>query len=379
MKKILYFFIIILFTSFFTVSAQHSKIYQDIYEEQFKLSGADKLEENLPEESSKILDSLGITGSNWKEISNLTPEKLFNEIIDTGKSKLSTPFSALLPVLAIILLNAIINTLKTSFGSQHMTEIITVVSALCVCLCIVNPIVKSISSMAIIIKCAAGFMLCYIPIMTGIMIATGQSISATSYHVVMMGAGQIISQISSNFLIPIMNTVLGISVISSLSPRLNLNSICDSFNKLIKWILGFMISTFVGFLTVQNIVTSSADNISCKTMKFALTNFVPIVGNALSDAFSTVNGCINLLKSGMGAFGILAGGAIFMPLIMECSAWIMFLNMCAVTSDIFEIKRVSGLLRSTSKVMGTMLAIILCCMMILIVSTVLILIVGGNR
>ena len=377
MKKILY-LIILLFLSCCSVKASDNRIYNDIYKEQFKMSGAESLKENMPKESLEILDNLGISGTSWDEISNLTPDKFFEEIINVSKEKTFSPISALVPVIAIILLNAIVDALKISFDNQNMSQIITVVSALCVCICIVTPIVKSISSIALIITCAAGFMLCYIPIMTGVMITSGQSLSATSYHVVMMGAGQIISQISANLLIPIMNTILGISVISAISPRLDLDKLCDLFHKTIKCVLGFSVSTFVGFLTVQSLVTSAADNIGSKTLKFALNNFVPIVGNALSDAFGTVNGCVKLLKSGIGAFGIIAGGAIFLPLIIECGVWIAFLNVCAVIGDMFELKRVCGLLRSSGKVMGTMLAIILCCMMILIVSTVIILIVGGG-
>lgn len=378
MKRILC-LIVIALMSCFTVNAVDNRIYNDIYKEQFKLSGAESLKDEVPNETRKTLENLGISGTSWDEFARLTPDKFFNEIINIGKSKSFTPFSALIPVVAIILLNAVIETLKTSFAQQNISQIITVVSALCVCICIVTPIVKSISSMAAIIKCASGFMLCYIPVMTGIMLTSGQSLSATSYHVIMMGAGQVISQISANILVPIMNTILGISVVTSLSPRLDLDKLCDVFHKTIKCILGFSVSTFVGFLTVQNLVTSAADNIGSKTLKFALNNFVPIVGNALSDAFCTVNGCVKLLKSGIGAFGIIAGGTIFLPLIIECGIWIVFLNTCAVIGDVFELKRVCGLLRSSSKVMSTMLAIILCCMMILIVSTVIILTIGGSN
>ena len=241
-----------------------------------------------------------------------------------------------------------------------------------------STIVKSISSMSYVIKGAAGFILCYIPIMTTIMIASGQSISATSYHIMMIAAGQVISQVSSNFLVPCMNTVLGISIVSSTSEILNLDRICDMFHKIIKWILGFSVSIFVGLLTLQNLVSSSADSIGSKTMKFALTSFVPVVGSALSDAFNTVEGCIKLLKSGVGAFGVIAGGAIFMPIIIECSIWIIFLHICVYFGEIFELTKICSILKSSSKVMETMFAVIFASMLVLAVSTVLMLVIGGN-
>ena len=371
-------FLAVMFASNILASENQENIFNNIYNEQFKISGANNLENSIPKESSEILENMGVDIKDWKSITDVTVDKIFSQISKVGKKKISSPFGSLMSVLAIVLLNAIIHSIKTTFGSEHISKIISSVSTLCVCISIVDPIVKSISSMSYVIKGAAGFILCYIPIMTTIMIASGQSISATSYHIMMIAAGQVISQVSSNFLVPCMNTVLGISIVSSTSEILNLDRICDMFHKIIKWILGFSVSIFVGLLTLQNLVSSSADSIGSKTMKFALTSFVPVVGSALSDAFNTVEGCIKLLKSGVGAFGVIAGGAIFMPIIIECSIWIIFLHICVYFGEIFELTKICSILKSSSKVMETMFAVIFASMLVLAVSTVLMLVIGGN-
>lgn len=376
MKKLIFFLISIIFL-IYPVRAETMPT-ENIYEEQFKLSGAEKLADSLPKETGGVLDKIGVSGENWSEITKLTPQALFGEVLNQGKQKAAGPFAALAPVVAVILLNAVIENVGGSLGNPRISRVVTAVSAICICSCIVSPLIKSISSMAVVIKCAAGFMLCFIPVMTGIMIASGQSISAASYHVTMLVAGQVISQIAANFLVPVMSAALGLSVISSISPRLKLNSLSASLHKIIKWVLGFSTSTFTGLLTLQSIVSSSADSMGSKTVKFALSSFVPIVGSALGDALGTVQGCIKLLKSGVGAFGMLAGGAIFLPLILECGIWIIFLNACSSIGDMFELTRISGLLKASGRTMSTMLAIILSCMMILVVSTVLILIIGGR-
>ena len=45
-----------------------------------------------------------------------------------------------------------------------------------------------------------------------------------------------------------------------------------------------------------------------KSVKFVVSSFVPIVGTALGEAFGTVHSCAKVLRSGVGAFGILAIG-----------------------------------------------------------------------
>lgn len=107
-------------------------------------------------------------------------------------------------------------------------------------------------------------------------------------------------------------------------------------------------------------------------------SFVPVVGGALEDAFGTVQSCVKLLKSGVGAFGLLAGAFIFLPVILECVLWILTLSACSAIGEIFALKEITTLLKATTKVLETMLAIILCSMTVLMISTVLILVIGGG-
>lgn len=369
-------FILLILSVHAYVHAFENNTLNEIYTEQFKISEAEKLTDNLPKDYLKSLDRIGVSGANWEEISKLSPSKIFREIFSTLRQKLSSPLKSLIPTAAIILLCALVSSIKTSFGNNHISEIMSAVSTLCLCAVIVTPIIACINSSMLVIKSASGFTLCAAPIMAAIMIASGNPIAGVSYQTLIIAAGQVISHLAGNFLAPFMNMLLGISLISSLSSRLNLESLCGAIYKSIKFVLKFAASIFTGMLTLQNIVTTSADNIGTSTLKFAIDGCVPIVGGALSDALTTVQGCVKLLKSGVGAFGIIAGGIIFLPIIIECSVWIVFLNLCASMGNVFELKKISALLKSASNVMSITLAALLCVMTVLIVSTVLILIIG---
>ena len=63
------------------------------------------------------------------------------------------------------------------------------------------------------------------------------------------------------------------------------------FNKtIVTWSLGFLMSVFIGVISIQSIVSSAADGLTTKTTKYVVSNFVPIVGGAVSDAYATVLG-----------------------------------------------------------------------------------------
>ena len=143
--------------------------------------------------------------------------------------------------------------------------------------------------------------------------------------------------------------------------------------------LSIVMTIFVSLLTIQNLIGVAADNAGTKAVKFAVSNFIPVVGGALSDAYTTVQSCVKVLKSGVGAFGILAAGVIFLPVLLELILWLAAVNLSAVVGDLFELKEISALLRSVGKVISAMIAIVVCCMVILIISTVLLLLIGGGH
>ena len=375
MKKIFFVFFLIAVTSLPVFACS----FDDIYTNQVRNSGANELIDRIPRDTSNSLENLGIDGIDWRQFNGLTPEKIFSEILSITKETAPRPLRAISMVIAIMLLCALVDSLKLSFGERPLGGVIGAISTLCICACIVTPIVDCIIRTANIIKSAAIFMLSYIPILAGIMVAGGQAITAASYHMMMVGAGEVISQISTGFLVPILNIFLALSVVSAISPKMNTTALCDAFQKTVKFVLSFVMSVFVSLLAIQNIVGVSADSAGSRAVRFAISSFIPVVGGALSDAFNTVQGCVKLLKSGVVAFGIIAGGFIFIPIIIECLIWLASVNLCVAIGDVFDLGSISNLLKSSSKVISTMIAMVLCCVTIIIISTVFVLAMGGGK
>ncbi len=351
---------------------------QEVYKEQYDNSGAEKLFDDLPKETKNSLEGIGVNGADFNEIIGIKPEVVLEKILATAKKSLPAPLRSISMILAVTLLNAILTALKISIGEKSLAATLGVVSTLCVCIIIVTPIVGFIGRVAAIIKGGAGFLFCYIPIMAGVMVASGQAISSAAFSSLMVTLGDVITQLCANFLVPLLNMFLTVSVVCAISPRFNFSGLCGLFSKIAKWVLGFTMTIFSGILTTKSIIGATADSVSSKAMKFVLSSFVPIVGSALGDAFLTVQGCVKILKSGIGAFFIIAVGFIFLPAVVECIAWSFAINICAVAGEIFELPNVSTLLKNIGKVVSTLMAVVLCIMTILIISTVLVLSIGGG-
>lgn len=363
----------------FAADKQEGQKQEDYYNQQLQQSGAEDLPGHLPKETQKSLEKLGLDGIDWKNITSITPQSLFQAVVSMVGGNTGGPLKAAVSVIAIMLLCALLNGMKLSFGDRPMGSVIGMVGTLCVCTVVIQPIVSCIADASNIIKAAADFLLACIPVLVGVMIAAGQAASANSYNLLMMAAGNVISLLASNILVPLMNIFLAVSIVSAVSPSINLGGLCESFHKVVKWVLGLCMTVFSGLLTIHSIVAGSVDSAGGRAAKFLVSSFVPVVGSALGDAVQSINSCVKMLRSGITAFGLLAGIFIFLPILIQCIAWLLTIHICSGISGVFEQKEIAAVLKAAASVLEIMLSLLLCCMAILTVSTVVMLVIGGGN
>lgn len=383
MKKFIFlmvFFITILLSSF-TVYAdiEDATEYttEGIYNSQYEQSGADALLRELTPEVKKQLKDIGVTSPSWQELNSMSFFDIFGSIMNTIQQQSVTPLNCVVKIMGVVMLVALINSVKFSLGSSSLTAVLNSVATLTVSIILIQPVCQTIEYSTTIIKLSADFMLIFIPVMAGIMLTMGQSLQAAGSYTMVMGAGTAVSQISNNILVPLLNTFLGISVVSGISQRVNLNGFCELINKVLKWVLTFTMSVFTAILTMQSIISSSADSAGVKATRFAISSFVPLVGGALSEAYQTVRGCMGMLKSGVGVFAILATGTIYLPAIISCLLWLAAINIAIALAGVFDMGDIIKLLKSVTTVINSLIAILLCCMIIFIVSSAIMLMAGG--
>lgn len=383
MKKFIFlmvFFITILLSSF-TVYAdiEDATEYttEGIYNSQYEQSGADALLRELTPEVKKQLKDIGVTSPSWQELNSMSFFDIFGNIMNTIQQQSVTPLNCVVKIMGVVMLVALINSVKSSLGSSSLTAVLNSVATLTVSIILIQPVCQTIEYSTTIIKLSADFMLIFIPVMAGIMLTMGQSLQAAGSYTMVMGAGTAVSQISNNILVPLLNTFLGISVVSGISQRVNLNGFCELINKVLKWVLTFTMSVFTAILTMQSIISSSADSAGVKATRFAISSFVPLVGGALSEAYQTVRGCMGMLKSGVGVFAILATGTIYLPAIISCLLWLAAINIAIAFAGVFDMGDIIKLLKSVTTVINSLIAILLCCMIIFIVSSAIMLMAGG--
>ena len=351
---------------------------EDILSDQLKNSGAEDLYDKMPSETEKYLQELGISEINISSILNLNIGEIFGLIGKITKDYFGEIAATFAAVLGVVMVSVIMDVMKDNFSSTKIGEVFNMISMLCLITIVSTPIITVVNKVVSSINNGTLFISALLPVLTGIMMAGGQMVTGTTYNMIIYGVCQVVSNLASTVIVPLISIYLGFCITSSVSEKLNLEKAAESVKKCASWILGLAVTLFVGLLTTQTLVTTSADSAIAKAGKFVINSAVPIVGGPLSDAVATIQGCLSLLKNVVGVFGILSALLIFLPVLLECVLWIVLLQVTAFVGDIFSVKSIPGLMRSISSAMSLLCTVLICSGVLVIVSTTVILLLGGK-
>lgn len=338
----------------------------------------DELYNSLSETVRQDLKTIGAENADLLSLNDVSFQKVMSLIMSKFSNESKGTFASSAVVMSILLLNAFLSGFRDSLKQSSMQEVLSIISTLCITTSLVIPVMDLINTTVNTIRDASDFMLLYIPVMVALLTFTGQAVTGASYYSSMVLACQGVSQLSTKIISPLLSVYLSFCVSSSITNRVNLKGFCDMFSKVIKWLVSFAMTIFSALMTIKSMITTAYDSVTARAVRFTMSSFIPIVGAALSESYKTIQGSINLLRSGAGVFVILAICVVFLPCILRCFVWLISVNFCKSIAQVIGITSPVELLSSVSSVISTVFAISVCVMAMFIISTALLITIGGG-
>ena len=346
----------------------------DIYDKQLEKSGADQLYYSLPEETKQILSSINYDSLEPDKLMDLKYSSIMPAPEDMITAKGQKPLQMLMTASGILLICALAGSAGILSTDSPLKRNISAVGSLCICGCCIYPLCSLVAQCSAVIEGAAGFMSMYAPVMAGLMLSSSHPMTGSAYYTSLMGTSEMLGLLCSKLILPFLNVFLALSVVSSLSPGLDLSGICKVISKCMKWILNFALGIFVTIISAQTIITSSMDEMSSRAVKFAVNSFVPFVGGVLSETVNAFSGSLSVLKSGVGVFVIIASACIFLPVLIECIIWRMGLFVLGAAADMLGLELPGASVKSIDSVCSLLTAVLLVTLTVFIISTVIVII-----
>lgn len=120
-----------------------------------------------------------------------------------------------------------------------------------------------------------------------------------------LGSVILIPKIYTNIIIPLILMEFVLEFANNLSEEHKISSLCGLVKQCIIWLQGIILTAFIALLTIRGITSSTLDAVTLKTAKFAIDNFIPIVGKTFSDAIASVAGYSLIIKNAISSIGLL--------------------------------------------------------------------------
>ena len=355
-----------------SLSCRAAAAQTEVFEEEIS-----RLESSLPDELRQEMQKLGADS-----IAELSAEGLaFSEVFDYLTALFSDnarePLFVMIMLLSVTVFTALAEGYVTSLRYTDMREIMGVASALFIAAVIAPPIARMAEQAVSVMKGTSEILLAYVPVMAGIMAFSGRAITSAGYYAAVVGVSQMISKLSSGILLPMLNLFLSLSISSGVCGSLNLSKLTEMISKWIKWLLAFAMSVFTAVLGLNTALSATADGASGKAARFALSSLIPLIGSAVSEAYSTIQGSLTLLRSGMGVFVILAVIISFLPLLIKTVLFSLAVQIVRMTGDALGASSSAGILNALSSFLSMFIALLIGSAVVFVISSAVILRVGG--
>lgn len=295
----------------------------------------------------------------------------YKAVIKLLGKEIATSITTIGGILVIIIIHSILKSIVENLGNDGIAKIAYFVEYILIITIIMNNFAMIISSVQETISNLVGFMNTLVPILIALITATGQVATGTLIQPVLIFAIIFIGNIINIVILPIITVIMVLNIASNISDKIQIGNLAKFFQSSVVWVLGLVITIFVGLLSLEGTLTSSVDGITLKGIKSATSTFVPVVGKALGDSVDTVLGATSLIKNTIGFVGvIIIIGICIMPIIRLAILCVMY-SLAGAISEPLADKKIVNVINQMSGTFKLLLGIMFFVAVLLIIGVAL--------
>ena len=270
------------------------------------------------------------------------------------------------------MIHSILKSISEGLENKSISQITYYVQYILIVTLIMGNFADIIKMVKTSIESLVGFMNSLVPLLITLMLTTGNVASASLLEPIILFIITFIGNFITTIIVPFVLIGAVLSIVSKVSNRVQVDKLSKFFNSTVVWVLGIVLTIFVGVISVEGSLSSTVDGITAKTAKAAVSNFIPVVGKILGDAVDTVIGCSNVLKNAVGIVGvIIIIGICIVPIIKLATLMGLYYLAGAICQPIAD-EKIVKLLEQMGSTFKMLLAIMCSVSVMLIIGTTLV-------
>lgn len=244
------------------------------------------------------LDSL--TDSIYKRDFKFSPGGIIDGILGLLSGCLKENFSAIGIIMMLSVLSGFMTNIVSLGNNEGGSRAAFYIIFCVICGICINAFVKSIENGIGAIAMMSNFVKISAPALLTLTAASGQAVTAAVFSPVLYSVAAVAVSASDGILIPLVYSTFSLSAVGCVGDGVNLERMVRLTKNITKWVMGFFLTVFSAMATVGNVASGSVNAIASRTAKFAVGNFIPLVGGMLADSIDMIVSCARIVRSAVG-------------------------------------------------------------------------------
>ena len=336
MKKIILIFILTLILLPHKVFAETEEI-MSTTQEKFNISGFIKEAEQYMEQSFGDVNLTEMLNQAMQ--GKIDNKSIYKKVINLLGKEIISSLKILISILVIIVIHGILKSITDNLENTSISQIIYFVQYILIVTLIMSNFTEIIKIVKETANDLVGFINVLIPLLLTLLVYTGNIATSTLLQPIILFISNFIGNIIVDVLIPIVLIIVVFSIISKISERVQIDKLSKFLKSGVVWFLGFVLTIFVGVVSLEGTLSSSVDGITAKTAKTAVSSIIPVVGKVLGDVVDSVLGCGVILKNAVGIIGVVVIiGICILPIIKIGTLSIIYNLASAVIQPVADDK-----------------------------------------
>jgi len=207
-----------------------------------------------------------------------------------------------------------------------------------------------------------------LPVLTTATVASGATAGAAMRYAAVIFCSDVVITTINNVMLPLVYAHVALVTANAATGNDSLAKLAG----LVKWAITFslklLLTVFIAYLTVSGVISGATDAITAKTVKFAVSGAVPVVGGIMSDAAEAVLAGAAIAKNAVGVFGMLSILAIAVTPFIKIGVQYLFYKAAAAFSGVACQPELSKLIDGLGDSFGLVLGMTGACAMLLLIS-----------
>lgn len=290
---------------------------------------------------------------------NLSFDKLMKAVVSLFFKEVASVMKIAISLIVVAILCSLLKNLQTAFSSGAISQIAFYACYAVLIMLLSKSFLISISVAKDVIYGISNFMAAILPVLVTMIGVSGGFVQAATIDPIVMGAVVLIPNIYTTLIIPLILITFVLQFANNLSEEHKIDNLCKIFKQSTIWIQGIIITAFIALLTIRGITSTTMDAVALKTTKFAIDNFVPIVGKAFSDAITAVAGYSLIIKNAISGIGLLVIILIILYPIIKLILMTYIYKLSAALVEPISDKRITASIAAT----GDSLVLLMSCVL----------------